>query len=1007
MSTVDKALAHVSDQLHRFNYGLYEPIAEGPQAIIYRVVDFNVGRELALKLFRPGVFYDPDVEEAFWEGQKQRIAMPHPRLMTVAQIDTKARWIMTELASRSLEPKPGERPPAIDRARTLIWEACEGLAYLHDAGRIHGGARLSNLMLDRDLRLKVDGALALPVDERSRTVAAGNLQVIAQRIARKENETVPDLAIACHAPELHNPGLGPVGPQSDVYTIGFSFLWWIVGPKFLKLVPGVIDSGDPYLAWVRWHRSTAQLPPATELISDIPEDLALTLDRMTRKRVDERFADASQALAFLRQHGGEPKTGRRKAKTSKANVTQTMGAPAIAKAPSYRSGSLGEPIHLNRRQMDIFSESHTARDDSNDWRDRLRDLAEDHPKAVRLVGGFVTLLVLLVMLGMIFGDGGERIVEVTTNIPGADVIRNGRPTGLQTPASLKLAPGAYSIAFELKGYRRTSDDRVEVPAGVGPLRLKPYTLELVTRMTRFDTMPTGASAKFDDKGPAASTPAFVSLAPGRRKLRLEKPGFHSRTLEVDCPEGDGVLELGTFSLVPKERTVRLIADPTEALLAIDGKELGATSPAEEPLTVGAHRLSAHLNGFIAQEMTITVEPGDDVQIAPIMRLAPVKQSIGVRVTSDPGSVMVTVKRTGASSPEHSLVTPGEVKLDPSSSWIFTAVLPGRRPMIREVTPGSTETVHFDLNPPKVIRLKCGVELAWIPEGEFQMGRDAPPVPKPRRREPSGLTSGGTPVLPLGTLSPTNIPTTNRYTNNINFKIRSSDENGRDESPRHTVRLQGYYVMRTEVTQGLYFEMMGENPSRFRPGVVAGLGDTRLHPVERVSYYQAEEFARRLERAEGLPRGSLRVPSEAQWERAATLRDNKHGAVLISSDEIRKQAWLAGNSGGKTRPVGRLDRDYSGCHDFFGNVEEWTADWYQPDYYAESPIDEPEGPTPTANTRRKVIRGGSYATPNASLRATARRSCAPEDGKPTIGFRLVLVPGSDYYEGLAVGSTIAR
>lgn len=78
----------------------------------------------------------------------------------------------------------------------------------------------------------------------------------------------------------------------------------------------------------------------------------------------------------------------------------------------------------------------------------------------------------------------------------------------------------------------------------------------------------------------------------------------------------------------------------------------------------------------------------------------------------------------------------------------------------------------------------------------------------------------------------------------------------DEEPAHYENVPAFYIGRTEVTQALWKAVMGNNPSYFK-------GDT--HPVERVSWYDCQEF---VERLSGLTGCDFRLPTEAEWEFAA-------------------------------------------------------------------------------------------------------------------------------------------
>jgi len=176
-----------------------------------------------------------------------------------------------------------------------------------------------------------------------------------------------------------------------------------------------------------------------------------------------------------------------------------------------------------------------------------------------------------------------------------------------------------------------------------------------------------------------------------------------------------------------------------------------------------------------------------------------------------------------------------------------------------------------------------------------------------------------------------------------------DEEGRfDDETQHWVKLtEPFYMGVYPVTQGEWELVMGENPSHFKPEIPEGMmpvgegdGPPNMLPVENVSWEDCQVFLKKLAELEGMPEGSFRLPTEAEWEYTcrAGATDGPY-AKRVSDDEFAEVAWFYDNSDNKTHPVGLKKPNNWGLYDMLGNVWEWCQDWY-----GEYPKDDDVKPT---------------------------------------------------------------
>ena len=256
----------------------------------------------------------------------------------------------------------------------------------------------------------------------------------------------------------------------------------------------------------------------------------------------------------------------------------------------------------------------------------------------------------------------------------------------------------------------------------------------------------------------------------------------------------------------------------------------------------------------------------------------------------------------------------------------------------------------------------------------------------------------------------------------------------DEAPVHRVRItKPFYLGQTEVTVGQFRRFLeasgyvpesvadgtgayGYNPA-YDPATTArgdafegrnptyswrnpGFPQGDDHPVVNVTWNDAVAMAGWLSRSEG---HVYRLPTEAEWEYAARAGTRTRYASGDDPESLLKVAnvfdadaapnwkkWegqaLAGHDGHAfTAPVGSYAPNAFGLYDMHGNAWEWTADWHDDHYYANSPVDDPKGPA-TGDVR--VRRGGSWHTWSFYARSSFRNWNTPTTRYTLVGMRLV-------------------
>ncbi len=230
--------------------------------------------------------------------------------------------------------------------------------------------------------------------------------------------------------------------------------------------------------------------------------------------------------------------------------------------------------------------------------------------------------------------------------------------------------------------------------------------------------------------------------------------------------------------------------------------------------------------------------------------------------------------------------------------------------------------------------------------------------------------------------------------------------------RQFVQASGYVPESVRDGTGAYGFNPNYDPSRTERGDLfegrdaryswqhTGFAQTDRHPVVNVTWNDAVAMAKWLSQREGV---TYRLPTEAEWEyaaRAGTRTRYPAGDppdVLLNSANTfdresalrwprwREQAGPGSDGFPFTAPVGSYPPNAFGLHDMIGNAWEWVADWYGENYYARSPVDDPQGP---AEGTVRVRRGGSWHSWPLYSRVAFRNWNTPETRYVLVGFRLL-------------------
>ena len=568
------------------NYEILETIGQGPNTVVYRARNLVMKQDVAVKVLTDDAKNDPDRSTLLMEAAAFSSNLrDYGNILQINNLETSHGWLILELMKESLARRIQIGPLPLQEVYTVLRSGLRGLSILHQAGRVHGRIKPTNLLINDHGRVKIADSPGLFVGD----------------IPRQ-----PDGLPKYIAPEIIDPSFGKPGPASDLYSLAFTVFELLKGPGFDELFKGTGTSAiDPHVGWQRLHTSRTEVMPSVgTAIPGTPADLVRVLDRLLKKQVDERYKTAEDALRDLGKDQPAKAVDINESITAppSKSVEPSKVAPPPIPAPA-------EPVKVvTTRQAPPPKSSSTPSGGAQ---------TKSNKNKLLLVGAILLAVVGILGYMILGGRSDPEVVKVqiSSNPAGAEIAFDGKePSKKKTNETFNLAVGKHKIVMKLAGH-----ETIETEIDTAQKKEFSFDFKLVTvpkkevELPKTETFievaiktdPPGAKITLTDPitvqpQTVTSGDAKIKVKPGMQKINVEKDGFVTAKHTIEAVAGmEFAFNLTPVKVIPTPDStfkVSIESEPVRALVTVNGMLRGNT-PVELDLKAGDLHDHVDQNGF--------------------------------------------------------------------------------------------------------------------------------------------------------------------------------------------------------------------------------------------------------------------------------------------------------------------------------------------------------------------------------------------------------------------------
>jgi eukaryotic-like serine/threonine-protein kinase len=471
-------------------YKIDRMLGKGGMGAVFLAHDLTLEREVAIKVLPPDISMDEQIVKRFQQEAKTAAKLDHTNIIPIYRVESEGGlnyFVMKYIAGTSLEDVLDERKPlAIDYIQRVLWEAACALGHAHQRGVVHRDVKPANIMFDHD------GKVMLTDFGISKALQAATGFTGTGMIIGTPHYMAPEQAKGA-----------AVDGRADQYSLAVVAYRMITGE-----LPYTGDSVHTIL----YKHIFEEAPRMSGKRAETPEFLSVAISRALSKEPDQRYPTMEEFATAVWPE--QPVAAPRKGATTSAAKTVRRPPPtrtALADAPTEVTTAPTTPIPRAGLKIPATKQKRSG---------------------VGLGIGALVLVVAGVGGYLAFGRQGDPSASSSQTTPPP------------APASIAAPVETVRIAAQPPPAPRRGDTRRAPPPAPAPVAAPAAAQGFVS----VNSNPPGNL--FIDGRELGSVPVIEEpVSAGRHTIRVERPGYKTRTEVIDVPANNTVRR--TYVLEPE------------------------------------------------------------------------------------------------------------------------------------------------------------------------------------------------------------------------------------------------------------------------------------------------------------------------------------------------------------------------------------------------------------------------------------------------------------------------